>query len=123
MEYYTPDEAVTHIKEKVRILHGDAVGDEVLEIYIRRFVNNVLVYCHRDDFPELLVLTITDLVGKRLEGESDNSVVGLKALTQDDTKFEFATDGYTAVGTMADADFATIYSQLNAFRKLARHAQ
>ncbi len=123
MEYYTPEEAVAHIKAKVRVLHGEAVTDEVLEIYIQRFVNDVLIYCHRDDFPQLLELTITDLVGKRIQGESDDSVVGLKALTQDDTKFEFATDGYTAVGTMADADFATIRPQLNAFRKLARHAQ
>ena len=116
----TADEAVAAILTNVKTVSSTTVSDAILTIYITKVVDDVLSYCHRDDFPDRLVYTVMDLMIKRLGDEADTSTVGLKSIKMDDTEFQFNTNAVSAIGCMSDADFDSIRSKLNLYRKMVR---
>ena len=93
-----------------------------LNFYVMKSVKDILAYCNRRDFPPPLIYTCAELIMKRLESGVQALEYGLnaplKAITQDDTKFEFATATAALTGILADTDFDTIKSKLNLYRKV-----
>lgn len=118
MAYIAADVAVTRIIATAKTLLGDTGSDKdaIYQIYAEKLVMDVLDYCNRDDFPEALVYTCTDLLVKR-EQDNSSDTKGLKSIKMDDTEFQFNVATATA-GTAADADFATIRNKLNLYRKI-----
>lgn len=117
VKYITESEAVEQIKAIGEMLIADmAEREAIYTLYIKKLVYDVLEYCHRDDFPEGLIYTCGELLAKRASDDSSETK-NLKSVKMDDTEFQFATATQTA-GTQADADFATIKSKLNLYRKI-----
>ena len=114
----TADEAVAAILTNVKTVSSTTVSDAILTIYITKVVDDVLSYCHRDDFPDRLVYTVMDLIVKRLKDESDATATSLKGLTMGDTTLSFNTNTLPAIGIISDADFDTLKPKLNLYRKL-----
>ena len=114
----TADEAVAAILTNVKTVSSTTVSDAILTIYITKVVDDVLSYCHRDDFPDRLVYTVMDLIVKRLNDESEDSTRGLKSIKMDDTEFQFNTSAISAVGCLSDEDFNALKSKLNLYRKI-----
>ena len=118
MAFITSEDAVTRIISTAKTLLGDTgtEKDAIYQIYADKLVLDVLGYCNRDDFPEALVYTCTDLLVKR-EQDNSSDTKGLKSIKMDDTEFQFNVATVTA-GTAANADFATIRNKLNLYRKI-----
>lgn len=118
VKYITEDEAVAQIMSvgKTLLAEDTTEHDAVYLIYARKLVRDVLDYCHRDDFPETLVFACADLFAKRAE-DAASETKGLKSIKMDDTEFHFNV-ATAAAGALSDADFATIRSKLNLYRKV-----
>lgn len=116
--FISSDEAETTIVETAKVLlqDGSTLNDAQYGIYAAKLVDDVLDYCHRDDFPKALVYTCADLLVKRVNDAADDTK-GLKSIKMDDTQFDFAHGDATA-GNQADADFETIRPKLNLYRKI-----
>lgn len=121
-ESLTPEEAVEAIMNNIKmLLPADSdVGDGKLLFYINKLVDDVLTYCHREDFPKPLVYTCADLIMKRIadDAEAAAGTKGLKSVKMDDTEFQFNTATAPVAGLQSDLDFASIRPRLNLFRKL-----
>jgi len=93
---------------------------------MEKLVDEILDYCHRDDFPEALVYTVVDLIRKRLSDEDEESDhdLGIKArgplssVKMDDTEFKFAVSNVNASGVLSDLDFESIKTKLNKYRRV-----
>ena len=116
--FISSDEAETTIVETAKVLlqDGSTLNNAQYGIYAAKLVDDVLDYCHRDDFPKALVYTCADLLVKRVNDAADDTK-GLKSIKMDDTQFDFAHGDATA-GNQADADFETIRPKLNLYRKI-----
>lgn len=112
MIYITPEEAKAEIRKNIR--------GEPDDFIIEKFIADVLDYCHRDDFPKALVYSIVDLINKRTEDVLSAKKAPLKALQENDTRFEFAVKERNNVGISSDDDFATLRAKLNLYRKVVR---
>lgn len=120
MKYITSDEAVTDILSKVSILKKNAsdYDSAIAELYAEKFVNDVMDYCNRTDFPDTLSYTAADLIIKWL-GEDDSGSAGpLKTLKQNDTEFTFAVSDVSGSGSSHEADFEALRPLLNRYRKM-----
>lgn len=117
----TKDEAIKAVMERIKLLNPSA-DTNLAAFYVEKLVADTLDYCHRGDFPETLKYTLAELTVKRLLGSSVNGIpdAPLKALTQNDTKFEFAVNSVNLTGTMAEADFVSVQPKLNLYRKVLR---
>ncbi|ERT59343.1 hypothetical protein [Megasphaera vaginalis (ex Srinivasan et al. 2021)] len=126
MIFISAQEAITTITDNITIMIPQAAANtDMLKLYIERFVYDVLDYCHRDDFPKTLVYTAVELLGKRL---NSTSVAGgedlpVKSIKHNDTEFVFALNSISDIGNAADADFESIRTKLNLYRKLARSSE
>lgn len=126
----TKEEAAQAVAEKVKLLAGEKAPDENLLMFaIEKLVVDILDYCHRDDFPEALVYTVTDLVRKRLADESTaaDGEVGFSApgplsdVKMDDTEFKFAVNNVDASAVLSDLSFDGIKAKLNLYRRVVSH--
>lgn len=123
-------EAVKAITEKVQLLESARTLDSnLLAFYVEKLVEDILAYCHREDFPVALVYTAVDLIRKRLADEDtseDNMTTGargpLSSVKMDDTEFHFAVSNVDATGCLADLDFDSIKPKLNLYRKVVSWA-
>lgn len=122
-------EAVESILSKLKLLRGEEkLNDTLATFATEKLVLDILDYCHREDFPDALVYTAADLVGKRLDDtssaddtESDtgmNASGPLSKIKMDDTEFTFAVNNVEATGVLSDYDFASIKAKLNLYRKV-----
>lgn len=86
-----------------------------------KLVLDVLDYCHRADFPETLCYAVAGLLAKNLAGEGDGATstdAPLKALTQDDTKFEWAVGEVDSTLSADELIFNALKPRLNLYRKV-----
>lgn len=118
-------EAVEAIAAKVKALSKAEIDETTLAFATEKLVADILDYCHRDDFPEALVYTVTDLVLKRLQDESNAEEYGttpLSSLEMGDTTFNFSVSNVSTSGLLSDADFDSIKPKLNLYRRVVSHA-
>lgn len=124
-----PTEAVQRITQKVLLLESPREpNSDLLAFYVEKLVNDILDYCHRDDFPEGLVYTVVDLIRKRLADEAEAAgnaeelgmaIKGpLSAVKMDDTEFKFAVKSADLSGCLSDLDLDSIKPKLRLYRKL-----
>lgn len=120
MTFLTQEDAVTAIVDKAAVLNkeiAEKYGD-MMQIYAEKFVLDVLDYCHRDDFPQALVYTAVELIGRWATLAADGAAGPVKSIQMDDTSFTFAVSDVSGAGTLADHDFESIRPKLNLYRKL-----
>ena len=118
-EAVSPQEALTILMDLVLNLQPDA-NPAKLKFYAGKFIDDVLDYCNRLDFPVALLFTAAELLAKRFEAadELTGSTLPLKKIKQDDTEFEFAVENVSTAGLSADADFELIKPKLNLYRRI-----
>ena len=118
--------AIQAITDKVLLLESQrSLNPDLLAFYVEKLVEDILDYCHREDFPAALVYTVVDLSRKRLADEDSGSDEGdipsrgpLSSVKMDDTEFKFAVNNVDATGCLSDLDFSTIKPKLNIYRKV-----
>lgn len=118
--------AIQAITDKVLLLESQrSLNPDLLAFYVEKLVEDILDYCHREDFPAALVFTVVDLIRKRLadeDGEADDTGIksrgSLSSVKMDDTEFKFAVSNIDATGCLSDLDFSTIKPKLNIYRKV-----
>lgn len=118
------EEATQKITELIQNLQDaeNPPNENLIKFRVEKFVNDVLDYCHREDFPETLIYSAVDLLNKNFADESASSDTGIiapiKKISQDDTSFEFAVDNVSTAGVASDSDFDSIKPRLNLYRKV-----
>lgn len=119
--------AIQAITDKVLLLESQRslLNPDLLAFYVEKLVEDILDYCHREDFPAALVFTVVDLIRKRLADEDStgdeqgiNSRGPLSSVKMDDTEFKFAVSNVDATGCLSDLDFSSIKPKLNIYRKV-----
>ena len=118
--------AIQAITDKVLLLESQrSLNPDLLAFYVEKLVEDILDYCHREDFPAALVFTVVDLIRKRLADEDSSLDDGdipsrgpLSSVKMDDTEFKFAVNNVDATGCLSDLDFSTIKPKLNIYRKV-----
>ena len=75
-----------------------------------------------DDFPTTLVLTVANLIAMHFITEPEHMGTGpLKALEENDTRFEFAVADADTADLLSNQLFGKIRPKLNLYRKLVRN--
>ena len=118
MKYITADEAVTKLIETAEALRSSLDNEAAAEIYARHIVEYVLDYCHREDFPEALILTGATLIGAWLDDAANGGRSALKSIKQNDTEFQFAVADTASTGNTMDADLDALRPKLNLYRRV-----
>ena len=122
MNFLTPEAAIARILECLSTLRPHTQQDAVLRLYVTRFVNDVLDYCHREDFPETLVYTAAEILAKWIdELETAGNAAPLKRLRQNDTEFEFAVTATSAADSLYESCMVKMHPKLNLYRKLVKY--
>lgn len=122
MNFLTPEEAITRIQEQLAVLRPEQAVDAKLHLYVTRFVNDVLDYCHREDFPETLTYTAAEILAKWADDSGTAKSGGpLKRLKQNDTEFEFAVAEISDADSLYEGCMAKIRPKLNLYRKLVQY--
>ena len=95
---------------------------KTFEFYVKKFVEDVLAYCHRADFPEPLIFTVVEMMLKRFNDELTENDVGTSAplseVKMDDTSFKFAVASVDLSAIASEQLFNSIKSRLNLYRKV-----
>lgn len=97
---------------------------KTLEFYVTKFVEDVLAYCHRCDFPEPLIYTAVELIMKRFKDEisATESDIGTNAplseIKMDDTSFKFAVASVDLSAIASEQLFNSLKNKLNLYRKV-----
>ncbi len=118
------DEATQKITELIQNLQDaeNLPNENLIKFRVEKFVNDVLDYCHREDFPETLIYSAVDLLNKNFADEIADSDTGITApiseIKQDDVSFKFAVSNVNSAGVASDSDFDSIKSKLNLYRKV-----
>ena len=118
------DEATQKITELIQNLQDaeNLPNENLIKFRVEKFVNDVLDYCHREDFPETLIYSAVDLLNKNFADESAGSDTGITApiseIKQDDVSFKFAVNNVNSAGVASDSDFDSIKPKLNLYRKV-----
>ena len=118
MKYMTADEAVAKLIETAETLRSSLDNETAAEIYARHIVGYVLDYCHREDFPEALILTGATLIGSWLDDAANGGRSALKSIKQEDTEFQFAVSDMASIGSTMDADLEALRPKLNLYRRV-----
>ena len=119
-----PDEATQKITDLIQNLQNaeNLPNENLIKFRVEKFVNDVLDYCHREDFPETLIHSAVDLLNKTFADESASSDTGITApiseIKQDDVSFKFAVNNVSSAGVASDSDFDSIKPRLNLYRKV-----
>ncbi len=100
MQYLTPEEAKATILKYIR--------GEPDEMLVDKYINQILDYCHRDNFPQALTYVVAELINNSATDDAP-----LKSLKSGDVQFDFAI-------TTHDTALDTVRSQLNLYRKVVR---
>lgn len=117
MNFLTSEEAITRIQEQLAVLRPEQAVDVKLHLYVTRFVNDVLDYCHREDFPETLTYTAAEILDKWADDSGAAKSGGpLKRLKQNDTEFEFAVAEISDADSLYEGCMAKIRPKLNLYR-------
>ena len=85
---------------------------KTFEFYVKKFVEDVLAYCHRADFPEPLIFN--DELAENDVGTS----APLSEVKMDDTSFKFAVASVDLSAIASEQLFNSIKSRLNLYRKV-----
>ncbi len=118
------DEATQKITELIQNLQNaeNLPNENLIKFRVEKFVNDVLDYCHREDFPETLIYSAVDLLNKNFADEIADSDTGITApiseIKQDDVSFKFAVSNVNSAGVASDSDFDSIKPKLNLYRKV-----
>lgn len=118
-ESIPPQEALSILMDLVLNLLPDA-NPARLKFYAGKFIDDVLDYCNRLDFPVALLFTAAELLAKQFEAadELTGSTLPLKRVKQDDSEFEFAVENVSTAGLSSDADFEAIKPRLRLYRRV-----
>lgn len=120
----SPDEATQKITELIQNLQDaeNLPNENLIKFRVEKFVNDVLDYCHREDFPATLIYSAVDLLNKNFSDESASSDTGITApiseIKQDDVSFKFAVNNVNSAGVASDSDFDSMKPKLNLYRKV-----
>ncbi|EKU79156.1 hypothetical protein [Veillonella seminalis] len=117
--YISVETAIEQIINRL-IVSADFDGVTPLQrLQIEQFVYDIVDYCHRDDFPTTLVLTVANLIAMHFITEPEHMGTGpLKALEENDTRFEFAVADADTTDLLSNQLFGKIRPKLNLYRKL-----
>lgn len=93
-----------------------------LKFYVNKFVEDVLAYCHRKDFPEPLIYTVVEMIHKHFSDELAANEFGTNAplseIKMDDTTFKFAVTSVDLSAIAGEQFFNAIKPKLNLYRKV-----
>ena len=115
--YLDPAEAIAEIKENVVTIRGKPADDK-LELYARYFVGEVLDYCNRDAFPQVLCMAGAALIIRWLDDLEYGGRSALKSIKQDDTEYQFAVAEVPQTGSTLESDLYALRPRLNLYRKV-----
>lgn len=116
MKYIDSEIAVNTILNRVLELRPD--NETLAKDYCEAFVEHVLDYCHREDFPQPLVYTAAEMVVRWLDDRENGGRANLKSIKQDDTEFTFNVSDAAASVDFIGEDMASISQRLNLYRKV-----
>lgn len=120
--YISVETAIEQIVDKVKISADVEDIMPLQQLQIEQFVYDIIDYCHRDDFPTTLVLTVANLIAMHFITEPEHMGTGpLKALEENDTRFEFAVADADTTDLLSNQLFGKIRPKLNLYRKLVRN--
>ena len=120
--YISVETAIEQIVDKVKISADVEDIMPLQQLQIEQFVYDIVDYCHRDDFPTNLVLTVANLIAMHFITEPEHMGTGpLKALEENDTRFEFAVADADTTDLLSNQLFGKIRPKLNLYRKLVRN--
>lgn len=120
--YISVETAIEQIVDKVKISADVEDIMPLQQLQIEQFVYDIVDYCHRDDFPTTLVLTVANLIAMHFIREPEHMGTGpLKALEENDTRFEFAVADADTTDLLSNQLFGKIRPKLNLYRKLVRN--
>ena len=120
--YISVETAIEQIVDKVKISADVEDIMPLQQLQIEQFVYDIVDYCHRDDFPTTLVRTVANLRARHFITEPEHMGTGpLKALEENDTRFEFAVADADTTDLLSNQLFGKIRPKLNLYRKLVRN--
>lgn len=120
--YISVETAIEQIVDKVKISADVEDIMPLQQLQIEQFVYDIVDYCHRDDFPTTLVLTVANLIAMHFITEPEHMGTGpLKALEENDTRFEFAVADADTTDLLSNQLFGKIRPKLILYRKLVRN--
>ena len=120
--YISVETAIEQIVDKVKISADVEDIMPLQQLHFEQFVYDIVDYCHRDDFPTTLVLTVANLIAMHFITEPEHMGTGpLKALEENDTRFEFAVADADTTDLLSNQLFGKIRPKLNLYRKLVRN--
>ena len=98
--------------------------EQSLNFYVTKFVEDVLAYCHRKDFPAALIYTAVEVMLKRFKDEISASENGLdinaplSEIKMDDTTFKFNTSSVDVSTIASENFFNALKPKLNLYRRV-----
>jgi hypothetical protein len=120
--YISVETAIEQIVDKVKISADVEDITPLQQLQIEQFVYDIVDYCHRDDFPTTLVLTVANLIAMHFITEPEQMGTGpLKALEENDTRFEFAVADTDTTDLLSNQLFGKIRPKLHLYRKLVHN--
>lgn len=120
--YISVETAIEQIVDKVKISADVEDITPLQQLQIEQFVYDIVDYCHRDDFPTTLVLTVANLIAMHFITEPEQMGTGpLKALEENDTRFEFAVADTDTTDLLSNLLFSKIRPKLHLYRKLVHN--
>lgn len=95
---------------------------KAVSFFINKFVEDILAYCHRKDFPLPLIFTVVEMLLKYFNDELSKNEVGTSAplseIKMDDTSFKFAVSSVDLSAIAGEQLFNSIKQKLNLYRKV-----
>lgn len=124
VSYISIDEAIKVIIDKVQTIAETNELSDLQKLQIEQFVYDITDYCHRDDFPRTLVLTVANLIAiYYMEQGNTAREAPLKALEENDTKFEFAVAEVDMTDLLSNQLLDKLRPKLNLYRKLVHNGK
>ncbi|WP_251455266.1 hypothetical protein [Veillonella intestinalis] len=124
VSYISINDAIAEIVDRVKLVEEINELSYLQQLQIEQFIYDIVDYCHREDFPRTLVLTVANLIATYYM-EQENSVreAPLKALEENDTKFEFAVAEVDMTDLLSNQLLNKLRPKLNLYRKLVRNGK
>lgn len=95
---------------------------KAVSFFINKFVEDILAYCHRKDFPLPLIFTVVEMLLKYFNDELSKNEVGTSAplseIKMDDTSFKFSVSSVDLSAIAGEQLFNLIKQKLNLYRKV-----
>lgn len=97
------------------------IGHErLLNFQVSKFVEDVLVYCNRRDFPKPLIYTAVEMLNERISSKlaTSQSQAPLSEVKMDDVTFKWNYAAINLASVFSEELFNSITPKLNLYRKV-----